>query len=239
MMASSGQSMPWSTRRTKDIIEGGHAFQVLLVESTPSYTAEGSDGTFAVELRAKQMRTGIEREYGKGKTLEQMFDTKYVQPTSALAQAALGMTRTMMTEFHKVKNKIRTRNQGKIERSETQTTDEGAAVASAMASMLCKAGGIEFAGTPVAPRHCIAVFGRKDEALWVEAMDKEVMKFFDMRIWEIVDTAEISPECSVIGTCFSFKVKCDSEGKLLECEVGLSRNRDRMVKRLRQYPNSA
>ena len=82
--------------------QGGYAFQVLLVESTPAYTAEGSDGTFAVELRAKQMRTGIEREYGKGKTLEQMFDTKYVQPTSALAQAALGMTRTMMTEFHKV-----------------------------------------------------------------------------------------------------------------------------------------
>ena len=133
-----------------------------------------------------------------------MFDTKYVQPTSALAQAALEMTRTMMTGFQKVKNEIQTRNQGKIERSEAQTTDECAAVASAMASMLCEAEGIEFAGTPVAPRHYNAVFGRTDEALWVEAMDKEVMKCFDMGTWEIVDTADIPPECSVMGTCFSF-----------------------------------
>ena len=86
--------------------QGGHAFQVLLAVSTPAYTADGSDSTFAVELSAKQMRTGIEREYGKGKTLEQMFDTKYVQPTSALAQAALEMTRTMITGFHKVTNQI-------------------------------------------------------------------------------------------------------------------------------------
>jgi len=200
--------------------QGGYAFQVLLVESTPAYTAEGSYATIAVELRAKQMRTGIEREYGKGKTLEQLFDTKYVQPTSALAQAALGMTRTMMTGFHKLKNEIRTRNQGKIERSETQTTDEGAAVASAMASMLCKAGGFESAGTPDAPMH----YSRKDETLWVEAMDKKVIKTFDMGIWQIVDTAEISPECSVIGTCFSFKVKCDSEGKLLECQARANAN---------------
>ena len=109
-----------------------------------------------------------------------MFDNKYVQPTSALAQAAHEMTRTMMTGFQKVKNEIRTRNQGRIERSEAQTTDECAAVASAMASMLCEAEGIEFAGTPVAPRHYNAVFGRTDEALWVEAMDKEVMKRREM-----------------------------------------------------------
>ena len=128
--------------------QGEHAFQVLLAESKPAYTADGSDSTFAVELSTKQMRTGIEREYGKGKTLEQMFDNTYVQPTSALSQAALGMTRTMMTGIQKVKNKIRKRNQGKIERSETQNTDECAAVASAMASMLCEAEGIEFAGTP-------------------------------------------------------------------------------------------
>jgi len=82
------------------------------------------------------MQTGMEREYGKGKTLEQIFDTKYVQPTSALSQEALGMTRTMMTGFQKVKGEIRTRNQGKIERSEKHTTDECAAVASATASML-------------------------------------------------------------------------------------------------------
>jgi len=54
-------------------------------------------------LSAKQIRTGIQREFCKGKTLEQMFDTKNVQPASALAQAALGMTRTMMTGFQKVK----------------------------------------------------------------------------------------------------------------------------------------
>jgi len=46
-----------------------------------------------------------------------MFDNKHVQPTSALAQAAPGMTRTMMTGLQKAKDEIRTRNQGKIERS--------------------------------------------------------------------------------------------------------------------------
>ena len=133
---------------------------MLLAESTPSYTTDGSDGTFTVELSAKQMRTGIEREFGKGKTLEQMFDAKYAPPTSALAQAALGMTRKMVTGFQKVQNEIQTRNQGRIERRETQTTDK-CAVASAMASMICEEGGIEFAGTPVAPRHYNAVFGMK------------------------------------------------------------------------------
>jgi len=95
----------------------------------------------------------------------------------------------------------------------------------------------------VAPRHYNAVFGRTDEALWVEAMDKEVMKFFDMGTWEIVNTADIPPECSVVGTCFSFKVRFDSEGKLLECRARANANRtqqdqDGMVKRLRQHPNS-
>jgi len=170
------------------------------------------------------MRTGIEREYGKGKALEQMFDTTYVQLTSALAQATHGLTRTMMTGFQRVKNEIRTCNQERIERSEAQTTDECAAVASAMASMLCEAEGVEFAVTPVAPRHYNAVFGRTDEELWVEAMDKEVMKCFDMGTWEIFDMAKISPECSVMGTCFSFKVKCDSEGKLLECRARANAN---------------
>jgi len=65
--------------------QGGHVFQVLLAESKPAYTADDSDSTFAVELSAKQMRTGIEREYVKGKTLEQMFDTKYVQPTNIMS----------------------------------------------------------------------------------------------------------------------------------------------------------
>ena len=190
---------------------------------------------------SKQMRTGIEREYG----LEQMFDTKYVQPTSALAQAALGMTRKMMTGFQKVKDKIRTRNQGKIKRSETHNTDECAVLASAMASMLCEAEGIEFAGTPVAPKHYNEVFGRTDEAMWVEAMDKEVMKCFDMGTLEIVDTADIPPECSTMGTCFSFKVKCDSEGKLLEYQARANVNGTQQKPRsngetfaLRQHPNS-
>jgi len=56
--------------------QGVHAaalFKVLLAESTPAYTAAGSNGTEAVELSAKQMRTGIEKEYGMGETLEQMF----------------------------------------------------------------------------------------------------------------------------------------------------------------------
>jgi len=66
-----------------------------------------------------------------------------------------------------------------------------------MTSMLYEAAGIELAGTPVVPRHYNAVFGRTDEALWVNAMDKEVMKYFGMGTWEIVDTADIPPECSV------------------------------------------
>ena len=89
---------------------------------------------------------------------------------------------------------------------------------------MCEDDGIEFAGTPVAPRHYNAVFGRKDEALWVEAMDKEIIKCFEMGTWEIVDTADIPPECSVMGTCFSFKVKCDSDGKLLECRARANAN---------------
>ena len=65
-----------------------------------------------------------------------------------------------------------------------------------MASLLCEAESIESAGTPVAPRHYNAVFARTDEAPCVEAMDKEVMKCFDMGTWEIVGTADIPPECS-------------------------------------------
>ena len=92
--------MSWSTERAKDI-KGYLLFKCCWQNhwATPAYTADGNDSTCAVELSAKQMQTGIEREYGKGKTLEQMFDTKYVQLTSALAQAALVMTRTIMTGF--------------------------------------------------------------------------------------------------------------------------------------------
>jgi len=80
----------------------------------------------------------------------------------------------MMTGSQKVKNEIRTRNQGKVERSESQNIDECAAVASAMSSMLCEAAGIEFAGTSVAPRLYNAVFGRTNEALWVEAIIRKL-----------------------------------------------------------------
>jgi len=210
----------WASKRH----QGGHAFQVLLAESTPVYAGAGGGGPFEVELSAKQMRTGIEREYGKGKTLEQMFDSKYTQPPSSLAQAAHAMTKKVASGLQKVKNGIRKRNQGKIERSEMNDTDESAVIASAMAATICEDDGIEFAGTPVAPRHYNAVFGRKDEALWVEAMDKEIIKCFEMGTWEIVDTADIPPECSVMGTCFSFKVKCDSDGKLLECRARANAN---------------
>ena len=37
-----------------------------------------------------------------------------------------------------------------------------------------------------------------------------------MGTWQIVDTVDIPPECSIMSTCFSFKVKSDSEGNLLE-----------------------
>jgi len=97
----------------------------------------------------------------------------------------------------------------------------------------------------VAPRHYNAVFGKKDEALRVEAMDKEVMKCFDMGTLEIVDTADTPPECSTMGTCFSFKVKCDSEGKLLEYPARATANGTQQKPRsngetfaLRQHPNS-
>ena len=62
-------------------------------------------------------------------------------------------------------------------------------------------------GTPiVAPRHYHSVWGHPDEALWVEAMDKEVT----MGTWQIVDTADIPlGECNVIGTYFSYKVQSD------------------------------
>jgi len=134
------------------------------------------------------------------------------------------MTKKMASGLQKVKNGIRKRNQGKIERSEMNDTDECAVIASAMAATICEDDGIEFAGTPVAPRHYNGVLGRKDEALWVEAMDKEIIKCFEMGTWEIVDTADIPPECSVMGTCFSFKVKCDSDGKLLECRARANAN---------------
>jgi len=109
---------------------------------------------------------------------------------------------------------------GNLKRKESAATGQCAAIATAMAVMTCEQNGIEFAGTPiVAPRHYHSVWGRPDEALWVEAMDKEVIKYFTMGTWQIVDTADIPPECNVMGSCFSYKVKSDCDGNLLECRA--------------------
>jgi len=71
----------------------------------------------------------------------------------------------------------------------------------------------------VASRHYHSVWGRPDEALWVEAMDKEVITCCTMGTWQVIDTADIPLECNVMGTCFSYKVKSDCDGNLLECRA--------------------
>jgi len=50
-------------------------------------------------------------------------------------------------------------------------------------------------------------------------MNKEVIKCFTMGTWPIVDTADIPPDCNVMGTCFSYKVKSDCDGNVLECRA--------------------
>ena len=47
--------------------QGGHAFQVLLAESTPAYTADGSEGTFAVELSAKKCEHELKENMARAK----------------------------------------------------------------------------------------------------------------------------------------------------------------------------
>ena len=64
----------------------------------------------------------------------------------------------------------------------------------------------------------------EDEAMWVEAIDKEVIKCFTMGTWQIVDTADIPPECNIMGTCFSFKVKSNYEGNFIECRARANAN---------------
>ena len=89
-----------------------------------------------------------------------------------------------------------------------------------MAVMMCEQDGIKLARTPiVAPRHYHSVWGRPDEALWLEAMDKEVIKCFTMGTWQIVDAADIPLECNVMVTWFSYKVKSDCDVNLLECRA--------------------
>jgi len=54
-----------------------HVFKVVLAESLPILVSSNSDdGPWAVDLSAKQFRQGMEAEFGKGKTLEQMLDPK-------------------------------------------------------------------------------------------------------------------------------------------------------------------
>jgi hypothetical protein len=49
---------------------GGHAFSVVLAESTPSYAGgAATDIPYVAELSSKQIRSGIEQHYGKNKTL--------------------------------------------------------------------------------------------------------------------------------------------------------------------------
>jgi hypothetical protein len=55
--------------------DGGHAFLVLLKESTPLYSGGGNESEeFGEELSAERLRHGIVVHYGKGLTLTQMLD---------------------------------------------------------------------------------------------------------------------------------------------------------------------
>ena len=92
-------------------------------------------------------------------------------------------------------------------------------MALAMSAMMCEDAGDEFAGVGPETKHYNAVFGRPDEVKCVAAMDKEEIKIFGMGTWEIVDTSDIPEGCNVMNTCFSSKVKCDSEGNTTECRA--------------------
>jgi len=99
---------------------------------------------------------------------------------------------------------------GQSQTKRIAATGQFAAIATAMTVMTFEQNGTELAGTPLfTPGHNHSVWGRPDEALWVEAMDKEVIRCFTMGTWQIVDTADMPLECNVMGTCFSYKVKND------------------------------
>ena len=164
----------------------------------------------------------MESEFGQGKTLEQMLDPK----DSSLAQIVLGVPAQLGGAFWQVQLAVRNTikqlmksKQGKFRRLETNATVACAAMALGMSAMICEDAGDEFAGIGPALKHCNAVFGRPDEGKRVVAMDKEVIKFFGMGTWEIVDTSTIPEGCNVMNTCFSFKVKCDIEGNTTECRA--------------------
>ena len=53
---------------------GGHVFKVVLAESSLTFVSSNGDvGPWVVDLSAKQIRQGMEAEFGKGKRLEQML----------------------------------------------------------------------------------------------------------------------------------------------------------------------
>jgi len=108
--------------------------------------------------------------------------------------------------------------QGKFRLLETNAICACAAMTLAMSAKICE-DAIEFAGIGSAPKHYNAVFGRPDEEKWVAALDKEVIKIFGMGTWEIIDTSTIPESCNVMNICFSFKVKCDSEGITTKCRA--------------------
>jgi len=202
---------------------GGHVFKVVLVESSPNIVSSNGDvGHWAVDLSAKQIRQGMEAEFGKGRTLKQMLDPK----NSSLAQIVLGVhaqlggaiRQVQLAVRNTIKQQIKSK-QGKLRRLETNATGACAAMALAMSAMMCEDAGDEFTGIGPAPKHYNAVFGRPDEEKWVATMDKGVIKTSGMGTWEIEDTSTIPEGCNVMNTCFSFKVKCDSEGNTTECRA--------------------
>jgi len=175
---------------------GGHAFSVVLAKSTPAYTGgAATDNPYVAELSSKQIRNGIKQHFGKNKTLQQMFDPKWKNVPTGMAHAALAFKNQLIRSVNQTTGtslKSTASSLGNFKRKESAATGQCAAIPTAMAVMTCAQNGIEFAGTPiVAPRHYHSVWGRPDEALWVEAMDKEVIKCFTMGTWQIVDTADI------------------------------------------------
>jgi len=91
-----------------------------------------------VDLSAKQIRQGMESEFGQGKTLEQMLDPK----NSSLAQIVLGVPsqlgganqRVQLAVHNTIKQQMKSK-QGKLRRLETNITGAYAAMALAMSAL--------------------------------------------------------------------------------------------------------
>jgi len=107
-------------------------------------------GPWAVDLSAKQFRQGMEVEFDKGKTFEQMLDPK----NSTLAQVVLGVPaqlggairRVQLAVPNTIKQQMKSK-QGMLKRLETNATCACAAMALAMIAMICEDAGDEFAGS--------------------------------------------------------------------------------------------